>query len=122
MRIVTDPDYCVKCHVIGDFQPQNVDRAKGPDLTEVYRRIRLDYLYRWLAKPTAVLPYTGMPVNIPYDPAKEHLGGIEQGLYHGTSEEQLDALVDLLVNYDAYARHHHSVRSQVEPTSARTDR
>ena len=47
-----------------------------------------------------------MPVNIPYDPAAPYLGSnMPQELYHGTSVEQLDALVDLLMNYDQYARY-----------------
>ena len=59
---------------------------------------------RWIANPAALLPYTPMPVNIPYDPAAQHQGGVDQQLYHGTSVEQLDAVVDLLMNYDRFRR------------------
>jgi hypothetical protein len=46
-----------------------------------------------------------MPVNIPYDPADtKNFGGISQDLYHGTSLDQVDALVDLLMNYDNFAK------------------
>jgi hypothetical protein len=104
MRIVTDKNYCVTCHVIGDFEAKTSDRAMGPDLAKIHKRMRPDYLRRWIAKPVSVLPYTGMPVNIPYDPDKEHQGGIDQNLYHGNSTEQLDGLVDLLTNFDTYAK------------------
>jgi hypothetical protein len=52
-----------------------------------------------------------MGVNIPFDPQAPRQGGIDQRLYHGTSVEQLDALVDLLVNFDVYAGR----RAQVTP-------
>jgi cytochrome c551/c552 len=105
MRIVTSGNYCVKCHRVGDFNPGGPDRVKAPDLSVVYQRLRADYIRTWIAKPAAVLPYASMPVNIPYDPAAPLLGStVSQDLYHGTSLEQLDALVDLLMNYDQYAR------------------
>jgi len=114
MRIVTDKNYCVTCHIIGDFEAKTIDLAKGPDLAKIHKRMRPDYLRRWLAKPVSILPYTGMPVNIPYDPAKEHLGGIDQNLYHGTSTEQLDGLVDLFMNFDTYAKGRSLVTPLVE--------
>jgi len=114
MRVVTDKNYCITCHIIGDFEAVTSDRAKGPDLAKIHKRMRADYLRRWLAKPVSVLPYTGMPVNIPYDPAKEHQGGIDQNLYHGNSTEQLDGLIDLFMNFDAYAKGRNSVTALVK--------
>lgn len=105
MNFVTDNSYCVRCHRVGDFRPSGLDRGQAPDLTDVYRRLRPDYLRTWIAKPTALLPYASMPVNIPYDPDAPELGTtVPQKLYHGNSVQQLDALVDLLMNYDQYAR------------------
>ena len=109
LRILTDKNYCVTCHIIADFDPQTSDRAKGPDLADAYRRFRPEYLRRWIAKPVSVLPYTGMPINIPYDPEAPGLGGLPQDLCAGTSVEQLDALVDLLMNFDRYARTHSGI-------------
>jgi cytochrome c551/c552 len=127
MRIVTDKNYCVTCHQIADFDPQTSDRAKAPDLARVYRRLRTGYVRRWLAKPASILPYTPMPINIPYDPAKDHLGGADQTLYPGTSVEQLDALVDLLMHWDQYAQARSPVAPLVKPPptatrAAKTDR
>ena len=80
-------------------------RAQAPNLADVYRRLRPEYLRKWLAKPNSILPYTAMPVNVPYDPDKPFLGTtVPQDLYHGASVEQVDALVDLLMNFDQYAR------------------
>ncbi|MFO0868227.1 MAG: hypothetical protein U0935_04710 [Pirellulales bacterium] len=105
LRIVTNSNYCVKCHLVGDFEPPGGDRAKAPNLARLYERMRPGYLRDWIANPKRILPYTSMPINIPYDPADTaHFGGISQDLFHGTSIEQVDALVDLLMNYDNYAK------------------
>jgi cytochrome c2 len=115
MRIVTSPDYCVKCHIVGDFSPEGADRGKAPDLTRVFERLRPDYIRRWIARPNGILPYTSMPINIQYKPEDAPFqGGVDQQLYHGTSTEQVDALVDLLMNYDKYAGRRASVRPLVE--------
>jgi hypothetical protein len=118
MQIVTSENYCVKCHRVGDFDPTGIDRVKAPDLSMVYRRLRADYLRTWIAKPTAILPYASMPVNIPYDATAPLLGTtMSQDLYHGDSLEQLDALVDLLMNYDQYTRQQSRVTPLVAPSS-----
>ena len=120
MRLATDKNYCVRCHIIGDFEPQTYDLAKGPDLAVIYRRIRPDYLRKLIAKPVSIRPYTGMPGNIPYDSTKEHLGGVDQSLYHGTSVEQLDAIVDLLLNFDEYAKRHSLITPLVKSATSDT--
>lgn len=102
LRIVQDANFCVKCHRVGRFEPEIADRAKGPDLAQVYLRLRPEYLRDWIADPKTLLPYTGMPINIPYDPTRPDLGAISQELYHGNSLEQLEALVDLLMNFDQH--------------------
>jgi cytochrome c2 len=117
MRIVTDGNYCVKCHSMGDYQVRGAVKTLGPDLHEVYRRMRPEYVRRWIANPQRTLPYTGMPVNIPYDAAPPHFGGVSQQLFPGTSVMQLDGVVDLLMNFDEYAKRQTSVKSLVrEPT------
>jgi hypothetical protein len=117
MRVVTDGNYCVKCHSIGDYEVRGAVKTLGPDLDEVYRRMRPEYVRRWLANPQRILPYTGMPVNIPYDPNAPHFGGVNQQLFPGTSISQLDGVVDLLMNFDEYTKRQTSVKSLVrEPT------
>jgi hypothetical protein len=111
MRIVVDENYCVKCHLIGDFSPGGNAQMLAPNLAKVYRRLRPDYLRRWIADPVSVLPYTTMPAYIPYQEGAPYLGGVPQDLYHGTSTEQLDALVDLLLNFDR----HSVTRSPISP-------
>jgi cytochrome c2 len=120
MQIVTNGNYCVKCHAVADFQPQGDVNTFGPNLAEVSRRLRPEYVRNWVANPARILPYTGMPVNIPYRPQEENLGGISQELFHGTSLDQLSGLVDLLMNFDAYARSQTSVTPLVEAAKQQT--
>lgn len=114
MNIVVNGNYCVKCHAVADFQPAGDVTTLGPNLADVSDRLRPTYLRDWIANPKRILPYTGMPVNIPYNPGQPHLGGVSQDLYSGTSLEQLGGLVDLLMNFDAYARQQTSVSSLVQ--------
>src|SRR5690606_26339989 len=109
---------CVKCHAVNDFAPQGDPNTFGPNLADVQSRLRPDFTRDWIANPARILPYTGMPVNIPYRPDDPHLGGVAQDLYHGTSIQQLNGLVDLLMNFDAYARRNTSVSSLVEQAAA----
>jgi cytochrome c551/c552 len=96
LKIVTDNNYCVKCHLLGDFNPEGSQRAKAPNMDKVYKRLRPDWTLNWIANPKRLLPYTGMPVNVQHDKP------VSQSLYSGTSVEQLNAVVDLLLNYDRY--------------------
>jgi len=118
MRIVTNGNYCVKCHAVADFVPQGDAATFGPNLADVYRRLRPEFTRDWIANPARILHYTGMPKNIPYYPDKPHLGGVAQSLFSGTSIQQVIGLVDLLMNFDAYAREQTSVTPQVEAAAA----
>ncbi|MGD9636252.1 MAG: hypothetical protein AB7U97_23420, partial [Pirellulales bacterium] len=120
MKIVTDGNYCVKCHSVGDFQAVGAIRTLGPQLANVHQRLRPEFVRRWIGNPVRILPYTGMPVNIPYDPHAPNLGGVNQALFPGTSVQQLDGLVDLLMNFDEYAERQTKVRSLVKEPPAAT--
>ncbi len=119
MGIVVNGNYCVKCHAVEDFSPQGDPATFGPNLADVYSRLRPEYLRDWVANPKRILPYTGMPVNIPYKAEAENLGGIAQAIFRGTSLEQLDGLVDLLMNFDTYAKRQTSVTPMVEAAAAK---
>jgi cytochrome c2 len=109
MKIVTNNAGCVKCHMVSDFVPQGSPRAKAPNLADVYRRLQPEYIKPYIAKPDSILPYTGMPVNI-----NPQTGFATQGLYHGSPDEQLDALVDLLMNFDTYTSRRTSISDLVQ--------
>jgi cytochrome c2 len=111
MKIVTNGNYCVKCHLLGDFKPEGSVAAHAPQLDEVYKRLRPEYVRNWVANPQRILPYTAMPVNFPPDkPAS-------QELFPGTSQQQLMAVVDLLLNYDAFMKSRQSIRPLIQAAS-----
>ena len=113
MKVVLDKENCVACHIVGDFVPKRPDPA--PNLAQVYRRLRPSYVRNWVAKPKAVLPYTNMPIVFKSNPQdKQFGGGVKQDLYHGKRLEQLDAVVDLLMNYDLYVKQRTDIRSMVK--------
>jgi hypothetical protein len=118
MKIVTDGNYCVKCHSLGDYQVKGAIKTSGPNLDQAYRRMRPDYMHRWIANPQRILPYTGMPVNIPYDPTPPNFGGVSQALFPGPSTAQLEGVVDLLMNFDEYTRRQTSVKGLVKEAPA----
>jgi len=119
MNIVVDKNYCRTCHIVADYDPGGDLKAKAPNLAEVYQRLRPDFVRRWIARPAQILPYTGMPENVKYNPQDPvHLGGVSQQLYPGTSVDQIDGLVDLLMNFDVYAKDQLDITSLVEERAA----
>ena len=114
MKIVVNGSFCVTCHLVGDFSPKGSVRAKAPQLADVYRRLRPDFVRDWIANPKMILPYTPMPVNIEYANPKPILSQ----LYHGTNVEQIQAITDLLMNYDQYARQSTRIADRVVPAPA----
>ena len=110
LRVVTDNNYCVKCHLVGDYRPPGSATALAPDLSRVYRRLRPGFLRRWLAKPKSLLPYSGMPDNFEKP--------LSQELFKGDRLEQLDGVVDLLLNYDRFMKKKTSISSMVKPPPA----
>ncbi|MCG8448008.1 MAG: cytochrome c, partial [Pirellulales bacterium] len=116
INIVVDGNYCVKCHAVEDFNPDGDVTTFGPNLADVHRRLRPEFLRQWIANPKRILPYTGMPVNIPYKPGEP---GVSETLFRGTSIEQLDGLVDLLMNFDTYAKRQTQITPLVQDAAAK---
>jgi hypothetical protein len=97
LKLVSDrTTYCGKCHSIGGRLPPGENRTlRAPALDRVGQRLRPEYLRRWLANPRSVLPYTAMPTLFPA--TGKPLG---QDILPGSSREQLDAVVALLLEYE----------------------
>ena len=94
LALVTDQQFCIKCHKLGDFVPAGRNAGIAPNLAFIHDRLRPEYLRDWLANPARILPYTAMPVNFP----KNQVVG--QHRFKGTSEQQVEAIADLLLNYE----------------------
>lgn len=110
-RLLTDrKTFCAKCHLIGDYSPgDEVQTTLAPRLDRAGERIRAEYLKQWIANPKRLLPYTGMPVNFP--PGGPPVG---QDLLPGSSPEQIDAVVHLLLHYGEYLQQRLSIRRLIE--------
>ena len=52
LGIVLDRNFCVTCHLVGDFRPEGRVAALAPNLDQVYRRLRPEFVRRWTANPT----------------------------------------------------------------------
>jgi hypothetical protein len=59
-----------------------------------------------------------MPKNIPYNPTDATQDGVSEQLFPGDSMDQLMGLVDLLMNFDVYAKAHTSVSPLVQESAA----
>lgn len=117
MRIVTNGNFCVKCHLVGDFRPPGNARELAPQLGQVARRLRPEFLEAWIANPKRLLPFTGMPVNFPVDKTLDPM--VIQGnkgplITRGHSPDQLEAVVDLLLNFDGFAKEQYSVKPLIQ--------
>lgn len=112
LKLVTNRNFCVQCHLVGDFMPTGSVKAQAPNLDRVHQRLRPDFIQRWIASPKRLLPYTGMPVNFPY--GKE----VAQDVFRGSSQQQIDALTDLLLNYDRYMKQQTLITPKVPPAAA----
>jgi cytochrome c2 len=124
---------CLQCHRLGSFVPTRYDQA--PNLADVYHRLRPDFLKHWVANPKRLLPYTGMPDNqIPPPPKgpldknkadhKGNFGAAVGPLFDptksgATSEDQLGALIDFLLNYDRYTQRDERVEQLKPPEGAK---
>ncbi|MFM1802280.1 MAG: hypothetical protein RJA81_1632, partial [Planctomycetota bacterium] len=90
---------CIQCHTVGKNIPAGgANNVNGPNLRQVNNRFRPEYLEKWIAKPTRILPYTAMPQNIP--PAGPDGPGTPQSL-QGKTADQITVLRDALLNYSA---------------------
>jgi hypothetical protein len=121
---------CLQCHRLGDFVPTRYDQA--PNLADVYHRVRPDFLKEWVANPKRLLPYTVMPEHQlppptktgPLDKTKpDHRGNFgapvgaifDPARSGATSEDQLDAVVDFLLNYDRLSQQNEKVEALKAP-------
>ena len=75
---------CINCH---DFHGQpSGGEMRGPDMTGMYARIRVDWLRRFLHDPQRILPSTSMPsyfTGFPRDQSGAQITKIIQGLAGG---------------------------------------
>jgi hypothetical protein len=62
-RLVTPDGFsCQSCHQIADYKPAGIAlNAQGTNLTDLGRRIREPWFYRWVRNPSRIVPRMEMP-------------------------------------------------------------
>jgi mono/diheme cytochrome c family protein len=94
-KLLTDKNFCLKCHQIGRLQ---ADQALGgPPLNLAQDRLRPDWMMRWIANPQRFMTYKSiMPMNFPNNqPIKPE----EQALFLGSALDRVIAARDMLMNF-----------------------
>lgn len=95
-QLITNKDLCIKCHPIGGINPSGKPEELGPPLARAALRLRPDWMYRWIANPKRLVPYTAMPVNFPKGKDQPQF----QAIFKGDSPAHIRASRDALINYD----------------------
>ncbi|GMU35120.1 MAG: c-type cytochrome [Planctomycetia bacterium] len=94
---------CLACHVAGDPSvPGTTTDIKAPNFALTYKRLRHEWVVKWLEDPQAIQPGANMPQIFPGTTYHAQLGGDAQkegeAKYGDTLEKQADILVDFLFN------------------------
>lgn len=82
---------CASCHVRGDITPEGDPSDWAPDLSLASKRLKPNWIVRWLLNPQLIQPGTKMPKFFRKD--------VFQDLFSGTPTEQAEAVKDLLMNF-----------------------
>ena len=81
---------CILCHVKGEKMPEGDKTGWAPDLMLAKRRLKPDWIKRWLLDPQSIQPGTKMP--------KFFREGEFQDYIPGTPQEQTEVMKDYLMN------------------------
>lgn len=84
---------CTQCHVVGSQTPSGSQDSWGPDLS-LAKRLKPDWIVKWLTNPPELLPGTKMPVF--FDPANFESAG-PPDILGGDEHRQIKALRDYLL-------------------------
>ncbi len=82
---------CGSCHIRGDSTPEGTPSDWAPDLSLGSRRLKPEWIKRWLLDPQLIQPGTKMP--------RFFRQGVFQEIFPGTPEVQIEAIKDLLMNF-----------------------
>ncbi|MFO0793751.1 MAG: c-type cytochrome [Candidatus Brocadiaceae bacterium] len=81
---------CALCHVKGEKMPEGDKTGWAPDLMLARKRLKPDWIKKWLLDPQSIQPGTKMP--------KFFREGEFQDYIPGTPDEQAEAMKDYLMN------------------------
>lgn len=84
---------CTQCHVVGSKLPDGSPDSFGPNLA-LAKRLKPDWIVKWLTNPPAMIPGTKMPVF--FDPTSYKDSG-PPDILDGDEDRQIRALRDYLL-------------------------
>jgi len=89
---------CAQCHIVGKQMPGGSPDNWAPDFGLAAKRLKPEWIIKWIANPADLLPGTKMPTY--YDPKDfEHSGPPD--ILNGDTRRQIKALRDYLLTISA---------------------
>jgi len=89
---------CLSCHAVR--KPGETVADAAPHLANVKRRLRSDWIVKWLRNPEAIMPGTKMPQNWPQMDADDpHSNMAIPGYFGDNATEQMMRIRDYLFQY-----------------------
>ncbi len=85
---------CAQCHVVGNQMPTGAPDGWGPNLGLASKRLKPDWIVKWIKNPPEVLPGTKMPVF--FDPGSYKDAG-PPDILDGDEDRQIKALRDYVL-------------------------
>ncbi len=85
---------CAQCHIVGDKMPGGTPDSWAPDFGLAAKRLKPEWLIKWLENPAALLPGTKMPTY--FDPVNFDESG-PPDILEGDEHRQIKALRDYLL-------------------------
>ncbi len=86
---------CTQCHIIGSKHPDGAPENWAPNLALASKRLKPDWIVKWITNPPSLLPGTKMPTF--YDPKAFETSG-PPDILGGNSTRQIKALRDYVLS------------------------
>jgi mono/diheme cytochrome c family protein len=90
---------CASCHIVGDQMPSGSQDSWAPNFAIAQKRLRPEWIVKWLTNPTELLPGTKMPTY--FDPKNFDNAGPEDVL-NGDEKAQIRALRDYVLTLSSH--------------------
>jgi cbb3-type cytochrome oxidase cytochrome c subunit len=91
---------CTKCHIVGSQMPSGSQETWAPNLGLAGKRLKPEWVIRWLKNPSAIDPTTKMPTF--FDPSNYHESG-PPDILNGDEDEQIRVLRDYIMSIATHA-------------------
>lgn len=85
---------CFQCHFFGSKKPSGLPSKWAPNLANVKKRLKPDWIIKWLRDPSSIQPQTKMPS---FFVDEEE---VPKDILDGDKEKQIEALMEFLIHYN----------------------